>query len=150
MINNNLPSVVHAKNLAEVIEAVEKMRKQTEYLLDNAEITANDRIYVEPWKNATLQNSWQNYGGNYPDVQFRKDAQGMVQVRGLPKLGTLNATVFTFPVGYLPGKAMIFTGVDGGNAACRIDVGTDGTVKSVNAGSNQWLSLNQIRFYAEA
>lgn len=91
------------------------------------------------------QNSWVFFGGTDEYApQFRKDALGIVSLRGMTKNGTLGSSIFTLPVGYRPAAtvraAIMSNGVLGYG---RVD--PSGAV-SYTGGSNAWGSLDTIRF----
>jgi hypothetical protein len=93
-----------------------------------------------------FQNGWVA-AASYP-AQFRKDPLGKVQIRGMVKSGTINATVFTLPVGYRPAQNVSFEGrsYSGTYIAAPIFVGTDGTVVLWAPGTNTEFSLDAVAF----
>ena len=96
----------------------------------------------------TFQNGWVNVGGAYAPLAFRKDPNGKVRIRGSIKTGTINAVVFTLPVGYRPVTAINqptssyngTTGVFG-----QVEIQPTGTV-AVYYASNSYFSLDGIEF----
>lgn len=93
----------------------------------------------EPWHTVgnagepAFANSWTHNAGNqYGRAQFRKTADGMhVEMRGSLTGGTNNATAFTLPAGYRPGKNqyLINHGYNGtGSTLTRTVVQSDGQV----------------------
>lgn len=103
----------------------------------------------EPWIAPALTNGWANYGAGHRPAGYRKMADGTVMLRGLVKLGTLNAAIFTLPAGYRPGFEEVFTCMASAATNCRVDVFTDGTVKVLSydtGGTNAFVSLADIRF----
>lgn len=60
-------------------------------------------VYVENWKNASLQNSWSTSSG-YQRLQFFKDSFGIVHFRGVIKGGRSEkeTVIFTLPEAYRP------------------------------------------------
>lgn len=94
-------------------------------------------------------------GDLYHGAGFRKDAAGIVHLRGLVKSGTINSPIFTLPVGYRPGTS------PGGNnhhlfpvlsapGYGRLDLRPDGQVKPLSPSTNAWVSLDGLTFFAEA
>lgn len=85
----------------------------------------NPNYAVEGWTDVTFQNGWTNFGGDYNNVQYRKDPLGFVHLRGIAKAGTLtDATVmFELPSGYRPPKKAQFHPY--GTASAVIEVGHD-------------------------
>lgn len=102
------------------------------------------------WTNASLVNSWTNYGGSFGIASYKKSAQGDVSLRGLIRNGN-TGTAFTLPVGFRPTKQLIFmvpNQVSGSLAELntRIDVKPTGAVDVVHMGSNGFISLDSIEF----
>lgn len=62
------------------------------------------KILGQNWVNFTFQNGWANWGGGYGGCQYRLDALGWVNLRGVAAPGTLAAgtVITTLPVGYRP------------------------------------------------
>jgi hypothetical protein len=92
------------------------------------------------WSSPSFQNSWVNYGGGWPTLQYTKASDGVVTIRGLVKSGTIGAVIATLPAGYLPpGQELL--AVSSSDLFGRIDIGTNGNIVS-QAGSNNWVELN--------
>jgi hypothetical protein len=99
------------------------------------------------WSTPTLQNSWVNYGGNYPTLQYTKAADGVVTVRGLVKSGvtTSGTVIANLPVGYRPAATQLMT-ISSNDDFGRVDVLSSGNI-AFRAGSNAWYAIN-ISFIA--
>lgn len=96
----------------------------------------------------TFQNSWVNNGGSWATAAFRRYGDGMVEIKGLVKSGTIGTvSVFTLPTGFRPALGLHFAAISN-NAIGTLQVLADGSVMAV-AGSNVWFSL-QCTFAAEA
>ena len=92
-----------------------------------------------------FQNSWVAFGSTFAPPRFYKDATGCVVLEGLAKSGTLNAAMFTLPVGYRPGvNEHIYQIVQSNSVAAVVEVQSSGVVL-VN-GSSTNFSLWGIRF----
>lgn len=91
------------------------------------------------------QNSWVDYSVGFFGAGFRIDAAGTVHLRGLIKSGTVNATVFTLPVGYRPDKELIMD-AESNNAQGEVRIQTTGNVDVESPSSNAWVSLEGITF----
>lgn len=78
-----------------------------------------------------FQNGWVNAGATFNGAQFRKLADGRVELRGAIKSGTNNATAFTLPAGYRPPKDVIgvMTGFAASDTFTRIRVTAAGDVQ---------------------
>jgi len=100
--------------------------------------------YVGAAGEPAFENSWVNYAGGFNNAAFRKLLNGDVQVRGLVKLGTMIANIFTFPVNYRPINSYIVIGVSYLTWADLRVVNTGGVI--ANTGSNGYISLENIRF----
>lgn len=105
-----------------------------------------------PWTNLTLQNNWVYYGSaSYP--QYRINASGDVQLKGIIKSGTVanNTVITTLPVGFRPTNDHHYVlGLDGANVLQRLEISnTDGTLFISNGGTafnNGFLILDLITF----
>ena len=105
-----------------------------------------------------LENGWTVWNdANYNPPRWRKTLDGLVLIEGLLNAsGTANTTAFTLPVGYRPAPQ-----AGGGNRIKHFYtprswqpgwgsfwVAADGTVKVEGSAPGNWISLNQIRFWA--
>lgn len=102
------------------------------------------------WSALTLQNSWVAFGGAYETAKVRRLA-GVVFVEGIVKSGTIIAgtVIFNLPVGYRPAAQHMFT-VTSNYAIGVLEVKANGDVIAGAIPSNTFLSLDGIRFPAEA
>lgn len=102
------------------------------------------------WQNATLANSWVNYGGNYAPAGYTKGADDIVSLQGLIRNGTVTSgtTLFTLPVGYRPIDVTMCSVVTNPDAIARIDINTNGTVVTREGVTTGWLSLAGCEFMA--
>lgn len=122
-----------------------------------------DVIFKAPWGSAggpfeirqtgfhtaSLENGWSHYSSSFPSGGYMKDSDGFVNLRGLIKGGSLGAAAFTLPAGYRPYRTMSFGAIDSTNVpAARINVYESGSVQ-VRAGNNNYVSLDNVRFWAE-
>ena len=98
------------------------------------------------WHSPTFQNGWGNTGGGYAAAGYRKMPDGRIEIRGLVSGGTLDATIFTLPVGYRPTETRMFTAVQGDGSPVRINVSSSGAISTYNASNNAYQSL-EISFY---
>jgi hypothetical protein len=100
------------------------------------------------WLTPTLLNSWVNFGGVWPAVQYYKYPDGDVGVRGVVKSGTAG-TIFTLPVGYRPPASIDFVQKSNSDAATIswVQVAASGAVAVAGglAPAQVWLSLS-LRF----
>lgn len=130
-----------------------------------------DKDGADKWTVPTFQNSWVNYDLGYAQAAYMK-RDGIVYLRGTVKSGTLNLPVFTLPAGFRPAAhlafpAMIYSATTTSGAASagtahthpvtplitatQLEVRSNGEVRTnVVAGSNLYLSLDSVRFFAEA
>jgi hypothetical protein len=105
----------------------------------------------EAWVYPTQINGWYNFGSGYAAGSYRKDAFGLVHLRGLVAGGTLGQSVFTLPIGYRPAANHVFMTM-ANNAVGRLDVNADGSVipgALGGPGSNVYFSLDGVTFLAE-
>lgn len=106
------------------------------------------RLSMGSWTAPSLTSGWTNFAGEQP-IQYRKNAQGIVTIRGTGMPGTFGtgATLFTLPVGFRPAAQERFgspTSPDGTIAL--ILVQTDGRVVPMNGATS--LPLSGISFEA--
>ncbi|GMA64767.1 hypothetical protein NZD89_05245 [Alicyclobacillus fastidiosus] len=101
------------------------------------------------YQTPTFQNGFTNYGSGYRNVQYYKDAMGIVHLTGLGRIGTAGSTIFTLPAGFRPSATLVFTTMSSG-AIQRIDIASSGTVTLNGGGAfGNWVSLDGISFLAE-
>lgn len=101
---------------------------------------------VTPWITPTLTNSWVRFDANAPPPQYRGYVNGDVQLRGVMKSGTINASAFTLPVGFRPVIANGYNGPVASNTAFGyVNVNSSGLVVPV-VGSNVWYSFDGVIF----
>lgn len=102
---------------------------------------------MDYWRNVTFQNGWANYGSGYHFVQYYKDGEGFVHIRGLGQGGTYaSAVIFNLPPGYRPVARALFNAI-ASDANGRFDVLPDGNVLAVNG--TGWMSFEGATFLAE-
>jgi len=118
--------------------------------------TSTDVMYYpnsySSWSSLELVNSWVWYdggGGEFSTPQYTKGADGLVSIKGLIRSGstTSNVPMATLPAGYRPAARVLYGGYSNG-AYARIDIDTSGNINFMT-GSNIWLSLDGITFYAD-
>lgn len=104
---------------------------------------------TEPPTTMTLLNSWVAYGTPKQPPRFFKDCSGIVCIEGMCKLGTFTTgtIIATLPIGYrrADGFFTVFTGSGVGT----LSMDSSGNLKVLNIASNDWLTLEGIRFRAE-
>lgn len=104
------------------------------------------------WSSLSLQNGWVSYGSAYATPSYSKTSDGVVQLRGLMKSGTITqstwTTIATLPAGFRPASRMIFTGY-GADAQTRVDITASGLVQMQGSTLNGWQSIDGIMFVAE-
>lgn len=101
---------------------------------------------MDGWKNVAFVNAWTNYGGEYNPVQYYKDTDGFVHIRGLATGGAFGGTImFTLPVGYRPSHRVL-KGTIASDAIARVDVQANGNVLAMTGSG--WVSLDEIIFQA--
>lgn len=91
------------------------------------------------WKTLLLINSWTNYGGGYSPARLRKTMSGIVIMEGLVTGGT--STITVVPTYYRPSLHCMASSVSSGNAPCRIQVNSDGSVVP-SAQAAGWFSIH--------
>lgn len=81
------------------------------------------------WQNATLLNSWQNFGSPWPANAGYRRINNLVEIKGLVKNVTTTQTgiIWTMPVGYRPTEQRMFLSV-ANTGMSRMSVDTSGNV----------------------
>jgi hypothetical protein len=126
--------------------------------LNTVQVTGRWRVIGNSGEPA-FQNSWSSYGGGtWGNPSFMKDANGFVHLRGLIQHNTSIplSIMFTLPAGFRPptvAGGFIFNAKQG-NSTARINIYSNGDVQydagqSPNAGTEDWVSLNGLYFFAE-
>lgn len=119
---------------------------------DDGRLHLADGTILDYWRAPALLNSWVNYGSGYSTAGYRKDASGLVHVRGFVKAGSASgAVIFTLPAGYRPGMLTAFgqTQWSGGPGVAELDITTAGDLKWYGAAAPSWIVLDGITFLAE-
>lgn len=99
------------------------------------------------WTAPTLATDWSDYSGSFTASGYRKDALGLVHLKGLVKKAVAVATpdtIFTLPVGYRPTTEKIFV-VTSNLAFGEVRITTGGAV-NVLTGHQNYVALDGIRF----
>lgn len=105
-------------------------------------------ITPHAWTSLMLQNGWVDLAAGFETAQYRRTADGDVEIRGVIKSGVVtNGTViFTLPEGYRPVSRRINATVYGaGEVSGRIDVWANGQATIHGVLANDYLVLN-MRF----
>lgn len=103
------------------------------------------------WVEVTYLNSWVAYdSATYYGWYYRKDALGLVHLKGLGKSGTVTSgtPIFNLPAGYRPTERLIFITLSNG-ALARVDAQPNGDIITQAGVSNTWLNISGITFLAE-
>lgn len=101
----------------------------------------------EAWVAPSFTNSWVNFDAvNEETAGYRKQADGMVLLKGYVKSGTVGTAtpMFTLPTGYRPLKTERFPVVSNG-AFGYVQITTGGAV-SLAAGSNVSVDISNVMF----
>lgn len=106
---------------------------------------------LETWHAVSFQNGWSNFGSPYNNCQYRLNALGQVEMRGLMQGGTITTgtTVFTLPAAYRPSGQKLFKMQDGNpnqpNAFLLVQTNGACTIGGITAGTAGF-SLEQVTF----
>ena len=102
--------------------------------------------WTNVWKNATYLNGWQDYGTDYPPVQYRVNNGGSIELRGSCKGGDVtpwrHALKITSPA--KPEKTMFIRGMTKDYKLCTLNVYESGTIVVVRDVNSDWLCLDGI------
>ena len=102
--------------------------------------------WTNVWKNATYLNGWQDYGTDFPPVQYKVNNNGSIELRGSCKGGDVtpwrHALKINFPV--KPEKSMFIRGITKDYKQCTLNVYDSGTIVVVRDVNSDWLCLDGI------
>lgn len=110
-------------------------------------VATGETLY--PWRaigsggEPVFANAWVNFGSTFAAAAFRKDAAGLVYLKGLIKDGTINTNAFVLPAGYRPAEDRVFAVLSGG-AVGRVDITSAGAVVPKTPISNTFVGLDGI------
>lgn len=99
------------------------------------------------WKIANLTEGWKHHS-KFGDVQYSKNSDGMVFVRGTCKDGKTDAetVIFNLPEGYRPSIGLFKTGLNNSYGSAIIQIYPSGNVVVKSNVDAQWLNLDNITF----
>lgn len=105
------------------------------------------RVGVPAWNNVSFLNSWVNFGGSYANVQYRKEPNGVVRIRGSAKNGSMGNYVFNLPAGFRPPLNLVFPIYSNG-VFCYLLVLNNGDVfvGATPGSSNAQICLDNVSF----
>lgn len=94
------------------------------------------------WTNAGLQNGILNYSPGYQVARYRKK-DDVVYIEGVVKGGSGGpaVTVFTLPIGFIPGKRIIFPAMTAAGSSIRLEIQDNGNVVCYGFNTT-WTSLS--------
>jgi Siphovirus protein of unknown function (DUF859). len=102
--------------------------------------------WTNVWKNATYLNGWQDYGTDFPPVQYKVNNNGSIELRGSCKGGDVtpwrHALKINFPV--KPEKSIFIRGITKDYKQCTLNVYESGTIVVVRDVNSDWLCLDGI------
>ena len=101
------------------------------------------------WHDAPLTNGWRHYGGNETNVQYRRDSEGRIYLRGSCTGGTYinrGGTIFTLPKEYNPNKKSYIRAITGDYQECYLILSPVGELYCAkdNQVKRDWLCLDGI------
>lgn len=127
----------------------------------HSEVVAGDKLLrvatgatLSPWIDVgsggapAFTNAWVNFGAPYANAGFRKDAAGLVYLRGAVKTGGVNAAMFTLPATFRPSAEQRYA-ISSNAAYAELAIDAAGVVKMPAGGSNTVAHLNVPPFQAE-
>lgn len=99
------------------------------------------------WIAPTFENGWVNYDAFWSQAGYTKSSDGIVQLRGLVRSGSLGTTIFTLPPGYRiqwPSHSVTTSS----NGWADVNIFPDGRI-SHRGNANGWFSLDNLNFPAD-
>lgn len=103
----------------------------------------------DEWHDAPLTNGWRHYGGDDTNVQYRRDSEGRICLRGSCQGGTYinrGGTIFTLPKEYNPNKKVYIRAITGDYQECYLILSPVGELYCAtdNQVKSDWLCLDGI------
>ena len=103
----------------------------------------------DEWHDAPLTNGWKHYGGEDTNVQYRRDSEGRICLRGSCQGGTYinrGGTIFTLPKEYNPNKKVYIRAITGDYQECYLILSPAGELYCAadNQVKRDWLCLDGI------
>lgn len=102
--------------------------------------------WTNVWRNATYLNGWQDYGTDYPPVQYKVNNEGSIELRGSCKGGDVTPWKHAFKINFpiKPEKSIFIRGMTKDYKQCTLNVYESGTVVVVRDVNSDWLCLDGI------
>lgn len=109
---------------------------------------------VTGFQSIPLSNNWVNYGSTFWEPSVKKHKDGLVELRGHMKSGTVPASGGSIVIGVLPEDCrpskIIMMPALSGNKLIRVDLYPSGNILAHNTANNPlssaWISLDSIKF----
>lgn len=106
-----------------------------------AQVTAQLKARGAPfWLSPSYTNSWVDFSGPLAG-RYRKNGEGLVQLAGSLKSGTIGSTAFTLPAGYRPTQEVDISPWSSGETDSKLVILASGAVVPVT-GSNTQFSID--------
>jgi len=116
----------------------------TTYASGTLMTTVQGQITPTAWTIPTYATGWQNYGGGYTQVGYRKIGD-LVYMRGLLQATTgVTATAWTFPTGFRPPYTLLTGVMTSANLWRRIDVSTAGVMTITSPAVGEWFAMDSV------
>lgn len=148
-------SASDVKSMGRMLRAISdpSTRRLFESILSNINTLKKSVLELEEpesyeWFDVELQNNWVQFDSGYASPQYSITHDGIIRLRGLIKSGTTTpgTVLFTLPKTFRP-EFIVLIDTISNNLIGRVDVEPSGDVV-IRAGSNTWLSLDNISFQA--
>ncbi|EHS58934.1 hypothetical protein [Paenibacillus sp. Aloe-11] len=134
--------------LLDLIDSVQQANSRVS-VLENKKAEKDNPSWIVP----TLLNGWSNYSSILSQIGYYKDSEGLIHMKGVLKLGTLNTAMFILPPGYRPKLSRVLVTAANTDTQTdvlgRVNINDNGSVipLSINGISmiqNGWISLDSI------
>nr|DAU20879.1 MAG TPA: protein of unknown function DUF859 [Caudoviricetes sp.] len=102
--------------------------------------------WTNVWKNVSYLNGWQDYGTEYPPVQYKLNNNGSMELRGSCKDGDVTPWRHAFKINFQvePKKPIFIRGMTKDYKQCTLNVYKSGIVVVVRDVNSEWLCLDGI------
>ncbi|MGW8957537.1 hypothetical protein [Paenibacillus sp. NPDC055715] len=134
--------------LLDLVDSVQQNTARVS-VLENKKAEKDNPSWIVP----TLLNGWSNYSSILSQIGYYKDSEGLIHMKGVLKLGTLNTAMFILPPGYRPKLSRVLITAANTDTQTdvlgRVNINSNGSVtplpiNGISMMQNGWISLDSI------
>ncbi|MGM1019284.1 MAG: hypothetical protein ACQEXV_01720 [Bacillota bacterium] len=134
--------------LLDLVDSVQQANSRVS-VLENKKAEKDNPSWIVP----TLLNGWSNYSSILSQIGYYKDSEGLIHMKGVLKLGTLNTAMFILPPGYRPKLSRVLVTAANTDTQTdvlgRVNINSNGSVtplpiNGISMMQSGWISLDSI------